>query len=553
MTKIHFRSYIHKKMILFPQRIDKDIAEDDPVRLLDALVDNLMLDNVYKLYKPSGRKPYHPQMMLKVILYAYMNNIYSCRRIESLLKRDIHFIYLAGYEQPDFITINRFRNRVKKEINNIFTQVVLILAAKGLISLDVEYIDGTKIESKANKYTFVWKRTVEKNRAKLQEQIRTLLLQVDDVIAQDNAAKTEGVEFTAALLDEISKELNKSLESAPEPKTKEEKQAVRTKKKQLKELEKKRNKLQEYDQHLEVMGERNSYSKTDPDATFMHMKEDAMRNGQTKPGYNLQIATENQFITDFALYANRTDTLTLPSFLESFKSRYHRYTKTVVADSGYGSEENYMFMDVHNMEAYVKYNYFHKEQRLRYTPNPFSPASLYYNKEQDFYVCPMGQHMKRIGMKRSLTSNGFVTYSVRYQAERCDGCPLRGSCFKARGNRIIEVNHQLQHYKQKARELLTSEEGIKHRGRRCIEPEAVFGQTKYNKAYKRFRHFGKDKVNMDFAFFAIAFNIGKMCKKNNLKELKAIMEVLLVTFRCSIEVYIGYWKPNKPFYMKLAA
>ncbi len=120
MTKVHFRSYIHKKMILFPQRIDKDIAEDDPVRLLDALVDNLMLDNVYKLYKPSGRKPYHPQMMLKVILYAYMNNIYSCRRIESLLKRDIHFIYLAGYEQPDFITINRFRNRVKKEINNIF-------------------------------------------------------------------------------------------------------------------------------------------------------------------------------------------------------------------------------------------------------------------------------------------------------------------------------------------------------------------------------------------------------------------------------------------------
>ena len=552
MTKIHFRSYIHKKMILFPQRIDKDIAEDDPVRLLDALVDNLMLDNVYKLYKPSGRKPYHPQMMLKVILYAYMNNIYSCRRIESLLKRDIHFIYLAGYEQPDFITINRFRNRVKKEINNIFTQVVLVLAAKGLISLDVEYIDGTKIESKANKYTFVWKRTVEKNRAKLQEQIRTLLLQVDDVIAQDNAAKREGVEFTAALLDEISEELNKSLESFPEPKTKEEKQAVRTKKKQLKELEKKRNKLQEYDQHLEVMGERNSYSKTDPDATFMHMKEDAMRNGQTKPGYNLQIATENQFITDFALYANRTDTLTLSSFLESFKSRYHRYAKTVVADSGYGSEENYLFMDVHDMEAYVKYSYFHKEQRPRYTPDPFSPRSLYYNKELDFYVCPMGQHMKRIGMMRSLTSNGFVTYSVRYQAERCDGCPLRGSCFKARGNRIIEVNHQLQHYKQKARELLTSEEGIKHRGQRCIEPEAVFGQTKYNKAYKRFRHFGKDKVNMDFAFFAIAFNIGKMCRKTKLKELKAVMELLLVTFRCFIQVYIGDLKPNKSFYMKLA-
>ena len=128
----------------------------------------------------------------------------------------------------------------------------------------------------------------------MQEQIRTLLLQVDDVMAQDNATKEDGVEFTTALLGEISEELNKSLESVPEPKTKEEKQAIRTKKKQLKELEKKRNKLQEYDQYLEIMGQRNSYSETDPDATFMHMKEDAMRNGQTKPGYNLQIATERE-------------------------------------------------------------------------------------------------------------------------------------------------------------------------------------------------------------------------------------------------------------------
>ena len=205
------------------------------------------------------------------------------------------------------------------------------------------------------------------------------------------------------------------------------------------------------------------------------------------------------------------------------------------------------------MEAYVKYNYFHKEQRPRYIPNPFSPASLYYNKEQDFHVCPMGQHMRRIGMKRSINSNGFVTYSVRYQAERCEGCPLRGSCFKARGNRIIEVNHQLQQYKQKARELLTSKEGIRHRGQRCMEPEAVFGQTEYNKAYKRFGHFGKDKVNMDFAFFAIAFNTGKMCRKTNLRELKALMEVLLVNFRCHIGVRIGYLKPNKQINLKLAA
>ena len=175
MQRYHFRPYSPNQAILFPQRIDKDIAEDDPVRLISSIVESLDLSSFRKLYRERGRSAYNPKMLLKVVIYAYMNNIYSCRRIEKALKRDIHFIWLAGYEQPDFITVNRFRNRVKNEVNNIFTQLVLLLSAKGLVTLDVEYIDGTKIESKANKYTFVWRKTVEKNRAKLMEKIRVLL------------------------------------------------------------------------------------------------------------------------------------------------------------------------------------------------------------------------------------------------------------------------------------------------------------------------------------------------------------------------------------------
>ena len=159
------------------------------------------------------------------------------------------------------------------------------------------------------------------------------------------------------------------------------------------------------------------------------------------------------------------------------------------------------------------HNYFHKEQRPRYTPNPFHAESLHYNAGEDYYVCPMGQHMNRIGTRRDKTASGYITESARYKAQRCEGCPLHGSCFKARGNRIIEVNHRLNQYKRQARERLVSEEGVRHRGRRCIEPEAVFGQMKYNMAYRRFRHVGEDKVTMDFAFFAIAFNIKKMCAK----------------------------------------
>lgn len=240
---------------------------------------------------------------------------------------------------------NRFRNRVKEEINNVFTQLVLLLAAKGFVSLDVEYIDGTKIESKANKYTFVWRKSVEKNRAKLQEKIRALLQQVDEAAAQDNSGENPSVEFTPSMLSDMANELREALEREPETKDKEEKKVRRQKKKQIKELETCRDKLMEYDNHLDILGERNSYSKTDRDATFMRMKEDAMKNGQTKPGYNLQTGTENQFIIDFGIFPNPTDTLTLIPFFDSFRQRYNRLPVTGVADSGYGSEENYRFME----------------------------------------------------------------------------------------------------------------------------------------------------------------------------------------------------------------
>ncbi len=513
-TKLHTKSYSNNDRLFFLLNPNGYIAENDPVRIVDAVVESLDLKEFRKLYRERGRCPYHPKMMLKIILYAYMNNIYSCRKIERVVQRDIHYIWLAAQERPDYVTINRFRNRVKNEINNIFTQVVLLLAERGFITLDVEYIDGTKIESKANKYTFVWRKTVEKNRAKLQEKIRVLLEQIDEVIAQDKAAEAESVEFTPETLTSIIGELKDTLSAEPESADKNQKKQLREKKKQIKELEKHRDKLSEYDVRLEQIGERNSMSKTDPDATFMRMKEDAMNNGQTKPGYNLQISAENQFITDFALFPNPTDTLTLIPFFNSFLDRYGHLPSVAVADSGYGSEENYRFMDEAGMEAYVKYNRFHLEQRPRYKPNPFHHENFHYNAAEDYYVCPMGQHMTRIGTSHTKTASGYRSESARYRAQNCKGCPLRCLCYKAKGDRrTIEVNHRLNEYKRKARELLTSEEGLRHRGRRCIEPEAVFGQMKFNMAYRRFRHFGKDKVSMDFAFFAIAFNLKKMCSK----------------------------------------
>ena len=193
-------------------------------------------------------------------------------------------------------------------------------------------------------------------------------------------------------------------------------------------------------------------------------------------------------------------------------------------------------MSENGMEAYVKYNYFHMEQRPRFKPDPFKAENFYYNEEQDFCICPMGQKMQRIGTRHVKTASGYVSENATYRAIRCEGCPLRCRCFKAKGNRTIELNHRLRKYKQKAKELLCSEEGLKHRGQRCIEPEAVFGQMKNNMNYKRFRHFGKDKVFMDFAFFAIAFNIKKICAKmakEGMDWLTGLFyELTVAIFRC---------------------
>ena len=518
---LHFRSYDPDQTLLFPQRIDRDIPKDDPVRILKSVIESLDLSGFKKLYHERGRSPYHPKMMLMVILYSYMNNVYSCRKIEKLLYRDIYYIWLSGYQKPDFATINRFRNRVKNEIGHIFTLLVLILVEKGFVTLEVEYLDGTKIESKANKYTFVWRKSVERNREKLLEKIRVLLQQINEQMAQDKAADVDTLELTPQTLCEISKEFKEALGSEPEAKTKEEKAAQRGKNKMFKELERHGEKLAEYNSRLEQMEGRNSISKTDPSATFMRMKEDAMCNGQTKPGYNLQISSENQFITDFALFPNPTDTLTFIPFLGSFPGRYGRFPKRVVADSGYGSEENYRFMDEAGIEGFVKYNRFHLEHRPRYKPDTFHPDSLYYNEEGDYYICPMGQRMSRTGTLQTRTEGGYISQSACYRAIRCKGCPLRCLCYKAKTNqRTIRVNHRLNAYKRKACELLTSEEGIKERGRRCIEPEAVFGQMKSNMAYRRFRHMGKDKVVMDFTFFAIAFNIKKLCSMMRIVDKK---------------------------------
>ena len=458
-AKIVYKSYNQNDSLLFPPTLGDLIPDSHPVRTVSAVIDRLDITGIESTYKGGGTSSFHPRMLLKVIVYSYMCNIYSGRRMERLLRENVNYMWLSGMSRPDFRTINRFRSERLSDgrFDEVFRQVVELLNGEGLVSLKVQYIDGTKIESVANRYTFVWKGSVEKNKSKLEAKVNAVLRRAEEVLAMEDAEcadeepRVEGLpERTARILKRMDEQglsdrkLRRSVEKVKDESIP---------------------KLEEYDSHLETLGERNSYSKTDRDATFMRMKEDAMRNGQTKPGYNVQISTENQFITNYGIYWRPTDWGTLIPFLDSFKEKYGKQSEEVVADSGYGNEQNYAYMEGEGMEAYVKYPMFHAE------------------------------------MKRVLSV---------YRALNCTGCPLRGNCYKSKSDRrTIEVNHRANSFKRQARELLTSERGLAHRSARPVEPEAVFGDIKSNHGFKRFRLKSNRKVKVEFGLVALAHNLRK--------------------------------------------
>ena len=505
MAKLAIKSDNRKQNLLLPPSLDELVPENHMVRVVDAVIDRLDISDILSTYRGGGNSAFNPKMMLKVLVFAYLSNVYSSRRIEELLKRDIYFMWLAGMKRPDFRTINYYRGkRLKEGFDTVFTQVVRLLHEEGFVSLKVQYIDGTKIESVANKYTFVWRGSVEKYDARLKAKTEALLRQIEQNHAIENQENPAPEELTAEEVAERVERIREKVDA--DNLSKEERKA-------LKQIETDAvPRMNRYKEQLETMGPRNSYSKTDPDATFMRMKEDAMLNGQLKPGYNVQISTENQFITNFGIYQRPTDTLTMISYLESFKARYGMQSEEIVADSGYGSEENYEYMFSNGMTPYVKYNMFHVEQRRGYRNNPFRVSNLFYNPDDDFYVCPMGQKLKFIRQEKRYTASGYQQTVSVYRAGRCEGCPLRGQCHKSKRDRQIEVNHTLDDYKARARELLTSEQGIKHRSNRPIEPEAVFGQIKECGRFRRLRLKGLTGAKIDFGLKALAHNLRKLAQ-----------------------------------------
>ena len=508
---MNFKHYNQRQTALFPYSFDDLISEKHPVRVVDQVVESINIQPLLKAYSKEGNPGYHPKMLLKVMIYAYMSNIYSSRKIELAIRENINFMWLTGMSTVDHNTINRFRSdKLKDSFKEIFKQVVMMLAEEGLISMKQIYTDGTKIEAQAGRYTFVWGKSIKTNKAKMLTQLEELWNYAQS-ISNDDDPDTEPPQFK-----EISQEVIQKTVEQIDTKLSGNEKASKKSKAKLRYIKQNFEKnLRKYEEQEAILGGRNSYSKTDPDATFMRMKEDHMQNGQLKPGYNAQISTENQIIINYTLHQNPTDTKTLKPHLENLKETYgeeiFKKIENITADAGYGSEENYDYLEKEELTAYVKYNTFEKEQDKNYQKKhkTFSKENLYYNQEEDYYVCPMGQKMHKTHESTKTTQAGYIQQLSHYQAQNCEGCPLRGVCFKAQGNRSIERNHNLERHKEKIRELLTSQTGIQKRKQRSADVEPVFAQMKHNNNFRRFSLKGIQKTELEFGLMALAHNLRK--------------------------------------------
>ena len=508
-SKVVFKDYSPNQILLLPPSLEEMIDPNHPVRTVNQVIDSLDIDLLIKKFKGGGCSSYHPRLLLKLLVYGYLSNQYSSRKIEQATKQNIHFMWLSAMGYPDHNTINRFRSdRLNGVLKEIFSQVVLLLVEKGIITLKEAYLDGTKIEANANRYTFVWGRSISKSKDRIKKQLDELWNYAESV-AREELENNEPDSFEKIDQESVLRTIE-SIDKALKGKQvdKKVKQKLNYARKNWPEN------LKKYEQQEKTLGNRSSYSKTDPDATFMRMKEDHMLNGQLKPGYNWQISTENQCILGYTIHQTTNDMTTLQSHMESLKEYLGKMPDTLVADAGYGSEENYEYLENNDVEAYVKYNYFHKEQCKKWKTDPYRIDNLSYNENEDYYICPMGQQMAFLKEKNKITDNGFKQTKRLYQAQDCQHCSKRESCHNRQGNRIIEINPKLNHYKSIIRERLTSEKGLKYRKKRPADVEAVFGIIKGNKNYRKFLLRGLEKVEIEVGLLALSHNLSKLAARN---------------------------------------
>ena len=513
-NKVVFKRYEMGQPQLLPPSVEELIPEKHLVRVINELIDKMDLTAISKSYKGGGTSSYHPKMLLKVIVYAYAVQVYSGRQIAKGLRENIPFMWLSGGNRPDFRTINRFRSeKLKGKIQTVFTEVLEYLIEAGYVKFEHYFVDGTKIEADANRYSFVWKKSTQTHKRKLQEKVGELFKKIDEINEAEEAEYGdkdleelgEDSEIDSEKLHELAERVSQKLAEDPENKElKKAKKAVETD--YIPRMEK-------YERYEAALGERNSCSKTDKDATFMQMKEDHMRNRTLKPGYNVQIGTENQMIVGFSIHQTSTDSPTLVPHMRQLKQNLGKLPPNWIADAGYGSEENYLALLGEQITAYVKYNTFEKDRKKKRKESEkekYNIRKFQYDEQTDTFVCPEGKPLFFEKCSQAKSATGFISERRTYRCFDCDDCPAREVCTQAKDGRTLQFSPAYERLRKQAFDRLTSEVGKKLRSLRSIDVEAVFGLLKGNKKFRRFHLRGLEKVEVEWGLLSIAHNMAKV-------------------------------------------
>jgi len=509
-----FKPYVMNQMSLMPQSYEEKIPAGHLVRLVNEAIEALDLEILLAQYEGGGTSSYHPKMMLKVLVYAYCKRIYTSRKIGEALEENIHFMWLSGGQTPDFRTLNDFRGkRMKGVIEEVFSAVVEQLVAKGYVKLENYFVDGSKIEADANKHKVVWEKRRKRYEQNVREQIKELLLVIEAENEKEEAEYGEkdleskggdsSGEETAQALKETVQALNERLKG-------ERNKATRAAFKKLKTDCLPR--LEKYEEQQRVLAGRKSYSKTDPEATCMRMKEDrGAEKAWPKPAYNVQLGTEGQFVVGYSVHNHSSDPICLTPHLDQLK----HLPKRIVADAAYGSEENYAYLEKHKLGNYLKYTTFYQDTHHYRNPDlirkhQFRSDYFDYDPQTDEFICPNKQRLSYLYTGKYKTDHGYESERHYYECKNCQDCPLKSQCTQAKGNRRIQVSFKLLEYRRQARANLTSEMGKALRTKRSVDVEGVFGQIKHNMRFRRFRLRGLEKVNTEWGLVCIAHNMQKL-------------------------------------------
>ena len=413
---------------------------------------------------------------------------------------------LDGEPAPDHCTIARFKQRCAKEIEDLFYQYVLLLEAQGETDQEVVFIDGTKLESRAGRYTFCWRGTVEKNLAKVKKKVlkETGLKTLSGL--ERRLLKTKPEEIVAG----------KGKRKSPEQRAWEELEALRER-------------WESYAESLQIMGtDRNSYSKSDPDATFMRMKEDHMRNGQLKPGYNVQIGVNSEYITGIEVFSNRTDYGTLEPFLQEMKKKHGKKYKKVSTDAGYESLDNYLYLEENGQLSFIKPQNHDAKKTKKYRSQIGRADNMDYDAETDTFTCVMGKVLSMYRESKDKYSKHNVTVS-HYRCEDCTGCPRRAECCKAKDAdkpKELRIRKQYEQKRAESEANITTEEGVYLRMCRSIQVEGAFGLLKNDFGFRRFLTRGKRNVRTELFLLGLGFNLKKLWKKQQNDRLQTHLSVL---------------------------